>query len=86
MARCGLTIVDRNVDGARHRHRWFPTCACGWRGVFRRRRRDAVAEHRDHVDALRRAARGRPVRRGRVRQPLQPRPVTPVDQLPEALR
>ena len=67
-----LVLVDR---GRQHRHRWFPVCSCGeWKGVYRRRKKEAVAQHRQHVRGLRPSAAQ------------QWRPPTPAYLLPEALR
>lgn len=57
--------------GPGHVHPWLPTCACGWAGIPGRRR-FAVALYRSH---------SRP-----RREPPAPRPLTPVEDLPEELR
>ena len=55
--------------------RWLPACGCGrWVGVPRRRKRDAELQYRQHVNGM-----DNPHDPG-------PRPVTPVDALPELLR
>ena len=54
-----------------HVHPWLPTCACGWQGIPGRRP-FAVALYRSH---------SRP-----RREPPAPRPLTPVEDLPEELR
>ncbi len=69
-----LVLNDR---GAEHIHRWAPTCSCGtWVGVFRKHKRDAVKIYRQHVSG---ATKGNVAR-------TRPRPLTPADRLPEALR
>lgn len=71
-----LTITDR---GTQHRHRFDPACACGWSGRHHRRRVDAEEEYRQHTGAEeKRAIRGR--------QGMSPRPCTPQEDLPDALR
>ncbi len=69
-----LTIADR---GGEHRHRWSPSCSCGWVGVPRRRIRGAADEYRLHRRSAAKAAAApdRP-----------PRQLTPADKLPEELR
>lgn len=74
-------LVDRNVrDGVRHAHRWQPACSCGWVGVPGRTRfaTEQLRNHRRSVDGHTRL-----VQKGRIpgRQPLTPR-----EDLPEALR
>lgn len=71
----GLGLIDR---GTQHIHRWLPSCRCGWIGVPRRRKREAVDEHHDHLNAL--------VRHSRKIAGMFPRPPTPVELLPDALR
>ena len=69
-----LVLRDRGVE---HIHRWAPSCSCGrWVGVFRKRKVDAVKIHRQHADGASIRRRGRP----------HPRPLTPADRLPVALR
>lgn len=75
MAAHRLTLVDR---GRPHVHRWAPSCACGWSGIPIRRRRDAEREYAEH----RRQQDGR----GHRRAMAPPRPLTPLADLPEALR
>lgn len=72
-----LYLRDRNA-GQRHRahvHRWAPECSCSWVGRFKRRRREAEEEYREHLPSPAKARSGN-----------QPRPVTPPERLPEALR
>lgn len=67
-----LVLTDR---GDCHVHRWLPSCSCGgWVGVNRRRKREAVAQHRQHLRGA-----------TRHRDP-GPRPTTPTADLPELLR
>lgn len=68
-----LVLTDR---GRVHRHRWSIGCQCGWVGVHRRRRKEAVTQHHIHIDTL----------KGYTRRGAHPQPLTPYDQLPEALR
>lgn len=71
-----LVLTDR---GQNHIHRWAPTCSCGkWIGVFRRNKAEAVAQHRQHVNG--------PVGDRKNAYQNKPRPLTPRDKLPEALR
>lgn len=70
-----LRLRDRNAAGVRHVHRYAPECSCGWVGRFKRRRREAEEEYREHLPSPTKARSGN-----------QPRPVTPPEQLPEALR
>lgn len=79
-----LDLVDR---GAAHCHRWLPECVCGWRGVQRRRKREAVLQYRSHLAAYQRIDldRGTRRRRGRTATP-KPAALTPPDLLPERLR
>lgn len=74
--------LDLRDRGAEHVHRWWVRCTCGWIGPYRRRRKDAVRIHRQHAEAKRKRAR----RAGKYGHGPVPRPLTPVDQLPEALR
>lgn len=70
-----LVLRDRGVE---HIHRWAPSCSCGsWVGVFRRRKLDAIKIHRQHAD-------GATIHKDRTRP--RPRPLTPTDRLPAALR
>jgi len=79
MATHALVLTDR---GAEHIHRWAPSCSCGrWAGVFRRRKCDAVKQHRQHVAGIQATARA--IRRGTL---IVPRKPTPVHLLPEGLR
>lgn len=71
----GFRLLDR---GGQHRHRWKPICACGWVGVPRRRKQEAVEQHHDHLGAL--------IRQSRHPVGLFPKPPTPVELLPDALR
>lgn len=73
--------LDLHDRGAVHRHRWAPRCSCGWLGVFRRRRKEAVEQFHQHRDAidLRVGAHG-------VDRRIRPMPLTPRDKLPELLR
>lgn len=77
MTHHALVLTDR---GRVHRHRWAPSCSCGtWVGVFRRRKQEAVAQHRRHVAIELLLAKGDATRPA-------PQPLTPTDSLPEALR
>lgn len=68
------------------RHRFHASCSCAkWTGVPVRRRREAEEQYRRHVNAEERATRT-VRRRGRRRAAPQPRQLTPIDQLPDALR
>lgn len=67
-----LELVDR---GPQHRHRWQASCSCGRSCPPMRLRKTAKDWHAGHV-------RQRNIPKGVNR----PRPVTPVDQLPEELR
>lgn len=71
-SRHSFVLLDR---GQEHRHRWKPECSCGWVGVQRRRKKEAVKQHRRHVAVITRHARDLP-----------PRPCTPVACLPDALK
>lgn len=71
-----LTIEDR---GLHHIHRWVPACTCAWRGVSRRRRREAEKQYHQHVEGIEARARLR-------REPDARRHLTPVADLPETLR
>ncbi len=68
-----LTLNDR---GLVHRHRWLPSCSCGWVGVPRRRQRAAAGEYRDHIGA----------ETHRLAPTYAPQPMTPADKLPDELR
>lgn len=79
-----LQIADR---GEVHRHRFTPSCSCGeWVGRHRQTV-DAAAElwRIAHFAPLERLNSGRG-RSRRPARPLQPRPVTPADDLPPELR
>lgn len=79
-----LELVDRNLDGIRHRHRWRAECSCGtWVGKNRRRQAEAVAQHTQHVDAKDGEEQGR---RRHSLDGYGPRPTTPAAKLPEELR
>ena len=76
MAKHSLVLTDRGIS---HVHRWLPSCSCGrWIGVQRRRKTEALEQYRDHVAIVRKQT-------PRSHLP-QPRPVTPLEQLPEVLR
>lgn len=72
-ARHHLRLDDR---GSEHIHRWVASCSCGWRAVPLRKRNAKVAYAKHEA---------RSVNQDRRRSP-QPRALTPVDRLPEALR
>lgn len=72
--RHALTLEPR---GAEHLHPYLPSCSCGWSGIPGRRKW-ARDQYRLHVTVAEAA-----VRRGDLGGPM---PVTPADQLPEALR
>lgn len=79
-----LELVDRNLDGIRHRHRWRAECSCGtWVGRNRRHKAEAVEQHTQHVDAKAGEEQGR---RNRSLDGYGPRQPTPTDRLPEELR
>lgn len=65
--------------GAEHLHRWQPECSCGWLGIPAKRAwaRDQLRRHKQSIERARRHGAGVEM----IRQPL-----TPVDDLPEALR
>jgi hypothetical protein len=69
-----LEISDR---GANHRHRFVGRCACGWATTPIRSRKTVTEQYRNHASAG---------DRRRARRSGGPRPLTPYDQLPEALR
>lgn len=73
------SVHDR---GEEHVHRFTPRCSCGWVGQHRKNRDAAAKEWRD--GHLRNVAR--PKRHVRRDGALQPRPLTPRADLPEALR
>lgn len=96
-----LVIEDRNegaAPGVRHYHRWVPTCPpCSWRGQFKHTTPEVEAAYREHVRSverrevsnrrrLRRAGGKRNTADVRSMVGPQPRPVTPLDQLPPELR
>jgi hypothetical protein len=74
-----LKLTDR---GTEHVHRWSPACkGCPWVGVARRRKAEAVEQHRKHANTAERVQRQQvSPNRPRARKP------TPHDQLPEALQ
>lgn len=92
--RHSLVLTNR---GAEHIHTFAPSCPCGWKGVPGRRPW-AEEQYHDHVrfeENL--AARAREnqhragIRNGKYRgrrraRGAEPRPVTPPEDLPEALR
>lgn len=69
-----LRLDDR---GPEHIHRWVASCSCGWRAVPLRKRNAKLAYSRHASKA---------VSNRRHRREPQPRPLTPVDRLPDALR
>lgn len=77
VAHHALTIEDRGVV---HRHRWVGSCTCGWRTTPIRSKRTVKSQYRAHVN--KQAA----MHVGRLRENYGPRPVTPVEDLPEGLR
>lgn len=71
-----LTLEDR---GDEHLHRWWATCACGWRGIPGKRKW-ATTQYRNHRRLIARKLLhgiGNEVRR---------QPLTPIADLPEVLR
>lgn len=76
-----LNLVDRNLDGNRHRHRWRAECSCGeWTGKNRRRKAEAIEQHDEHVEHRTNEAQGRRV------DGYGPKPLTPASRLPDELR
>jgi hypothetical protein len=73
-----LVIIDRGLG---HRHRWKPSCVCGWVGVQRRRKDEAESQYREHGACT----TGIDKRRRRLAGPV-PQDVTPPDALPKELR
>jgi hypothetical protein len=75
-------VIHRLVLVARpgHYHPAQPTCECGWAGIPSRRRL-ALTQYREHRESVERKGRG-----GGARAQGGPRPLTPVEELPEALR
>jgi hypothetical protein len=67
-----FTSFDR---GAGHLHRYTPKCSCGWIGVHRRTVTDAKNEWAEV-----------PAHWGNAHPLVRPGTLTPLDQLPEALR
>ncbi len=72
----GHTMVLEH-RGVGHVHKWFPTCTCGWIGRFRRRRKEAELQYRQHVNAQTMMVK---------RTGYGPQPLTRLDSLPENLR
>lgn len=72
MSHHALVLIDR---GQEHRHRFAPSCSCGWGGVPRRRKKEAVAQQHRHADS--------PIK---YRSAPALRDLTPVADLPDSLR
>lgn len=95
-AKHSLSLTDR---GHPHIHRWLPKCECGWTGIPLRDKGRAEEQYRGHVKSATAAQQkatkkmasrrggGRPARIRRARgNTAGPRPLTPLDQLPDELR
>ena len=71
----------RLVHREGHRHRFRPECECErWVGIPVRRRQEAEAQYRRHVQA------GDSLATRRRLRSVERQPITPPDRLPEALR
>lgn len=80
-----LVLIDRaREDGSRHRHPWQATCVCGWVAVATRRRSDSEARYRQHRNGVENMLKAN--HRHRDDDGDRTHRLTPIDQLPEALR